>query len=72
MGIFAFTLSAFRAAGFTEEEQRAWMVLGLSCADAEAARAQGLTPAEVAAMPPAARAAWFRRLRAHPLSAGER
>lgn len=44
MGIFAFTRPAFAAAGFTEQEQAAWLSLGLSCAEAEAARADGLTP----------------------------
>ena len=62
--IFSFTLSAFRAAGFSEAEQHAWLVLGLSCTEAVAARGRGLTPTAVAAMAPGARAAWFRRLRA--------
>ncbi len=44
MDIFEFTRPAFAAAGFTEEEQRAYMAFGLSCAEAEAARADGLNP----------------------------
>lgn len=51
MGIFDFTRPAFAAAGFTEDEQAAWMALGLSCAEAEAAHADGLTIDAFRALP---------------------
>ncbi len=44
MGFFEVTWSVFAAAGFTEEEQREWLLQGMSCAEAEAARADGLNP----------------------------
>ena len=44
MDSFEFTRPAFAFAGFTEEERRDWLLLGLSCAEAEAARADGLNP----------------------------
>ena len=56
MGVFEFTRPAFAAAGFTEEEQRAWMAFGLSCAEATAARADGLTPETFRALSRAAQA----------------
>ncbi len=56
-------MSTFGAAGFTDEEYQAWSGFGLSCAEAEAARTRGVTPVAVAAMEPAARAVWVRRLR---------
>ena len=50
LDIFDFTRSAFAEAGFSEEEQRAWLSLGLSCAEAEKARADGLTPERFGAL----------------------
>ena len=64
--IFDFTRPAFAAAGFSEEEQRAWLSLGLSCAEAETARAQGITPEKFRTLPRTAQAAlaWVRQMEA--------
>ena len=63
LDIFDFTRSAFAEAGFTEEEHRAWLSLGLSCAEAEKARAQGFTPETFRALSHGARNAWVRQTR---------